>query len=136
MHRRRLLGLVVLLALVPSAPAAAHHVTATITPPAGAVVEDSAFAIAFTGDVSSLPGGAGKVESKIRRGVSVPCAPAESQDSGDYLDGSLVDNAYRLAVRRVADDPGDYRICAWVVDDDGASGPPATATLTVRPAML
>ena len=124
MTRRRLCGLVVLLALVPSAPASAHNVTATITPPAGAVVEDTSFVMRFAGDVSSLPRGAGKVRFKIRRGVSVPCAPTEPQDPGDYLDFNFVDNAFGFETKHAADDPGDYRVCAWVLDDDGASGRP------------
>ena len=117
MNRRRLLGLVVLVALVPSAPASAHNVTATITPHAGAVVEDADFAINFAGDATTLPDGKGELDAKIRPGIAAPCASTASADPGDdvyfypYVKGT-----FSVIGNYKANNPGVYRVCAWVED--------------------
>jgi hypothetical protein len=136
-----LVGLVVVGMLAPAASARAHGVTATITPPPGPVVEDSGFAIVFSGDVTSLGAGGGYIQARIRPAGGPPCAPNQGDDPGDRVDfgGALadsIDGPFRSTGSYVADDPRDYVICAWVLDGLGESGPPSTARVTVRPPAL
>lgn len=135
------IGLVVLTALAASAPARAHNVTATISPPAAAAVEDAGFTITVAGDVSALPNGTGYVDARIRPGTARPCAPTELADPGDAINfgppgSGSVSGAFSLAGTYTADAPGEYRICAWIGDQFLASGPPVSATMTVRPPVL
>jgi hypothetical protein len=138
---RRAIALVVLGAIMPVAQAGAHDVTATIAPPPTAAVEDSAFAIGFAGDVTALRDGDGYVEARIRPGVQAPCAATERQDPGDPVLFSppaygRVSGAFSVVGSYVADEPGEYRICAWIEDEFAASGPPVSTTVTVRPPVL
>jgi hypothetical protein len=139
--RMRLAVMFVLGTIVPAAPAWAHDITATITPPDTAAVEDSEFAIAFAGDVTPLPDGEGYVSARIRSGTRTPCAATEIEDPGDpVLFGLPVSNhvkgVFRLVGRYTADAPGEYLICTWIQDEFAASGPPAAITMTVRPPVL
>ena len=133
----RLIVLVALATVAPASAASGHAVTTTITPPAAAPSEDSAFTIGFTGDVTSLPDGEGYVEARIRPGTRVPCAATERDDPGEaVLFRPILSNrvlgAFSISGSYVADTPGDYLICAWVEDEYGESGPPVAATMTVR----
>jgi hypothetical protein len=129
-------ALVTLGVLAPGAAAEAQALT--ITPPAGVQVEDSRFAIGFAGDVSGLPDGDGFIEARIRRGVRAPCAAHESADPGDALlvVPSSVTGAFTATSSYVADDPGDYTICAWAADLPDGMAAPVSATMTVRAPVL
>jgi hypothetical protein len=120
-----------------AAAASAHAQALTITPPAGVQVEDTRFAIGFAGDASALPDGDGFVEARIRRGTRAPCAAHESADPGDAIvvPGSVT-AAFTAAGSYVADEPGDYTICAWLTDGPDEAAPPASATMTVRAPVL
>jgi hypothetical protein len=128
-------------AFAPVTAAGAHDVSATITPPASAPSEDSEFSIVFTGDATSLPYGTGYLEAKIRRVTNVPCAASDTDDPGDdvatrpSLSGRVA-GAFEVTGTYVADTPGEYLICAWVESNELESGPPASATMTVRPPVL
>jgi hypothetical protein len=133
--------LVVLGAVAPAASASAHVVRAAITPPASAPPADSAFTIGFSGDTTSLPDGEGYVEARIRRGTRTPCAATELEDPGDGISfrpilSNRVIGAFSIAGSYVADTPGDYLVCAWIVNEYSESGPPVAATMTVRPPVL
>ena len=137
----RLVVLVALATVAPSATASAHAIRATITPPAVAPAEDSAFTIQFSGDVTTLPDGEGYVEARIRRGTRTPCAATELEDPGDGVSfrpilSNRVLGAFSISGDYTADAPGDYLICAWVEDEYGVSGPPTSATMSVRPPAL
>ncbi len=139
--RIRLIVILVVATIAPAAPASAHGVTATITPPAVPVVEDSAFPIEFAGDVSSLPYGEGYVEARIRAGVQTPCAATELQDPGAHVlvgppGANHVHGAFSVVGSYEPDEPGEYLICAWIVDGLNESGPPVATTMTVRPPVL
>jgi hypothetical protein len=54
--RMRLAVILVAATILQVAPAGAHGLRATITPPATAAVENSAFVIQVGGDVTMLPG--------------------------------------------------------------------------------
>lgn len=133
-------GLIVALGAMASAsPASAHDVRASITPPPGAAVEDSEFAIQFSGDMSSLRYGEGYLSARIRPGTQTPCATSESADPGDpvSLNGPVrIEGAFNIAGRYTADAPGDFLICVWVLGEGLQSGPPTAATMTVRPPVL
>jgi len=139
--RMRLALFLVMATTVPAAPASGHGVTTTITPPAVAAVEDSPFSIAFAGDVTSLPGGEGYVEARIRSGLRTPCAARELQDPGERVligppGANHVHGAFGVVGSFEADEPGEYLICAWIADRFNESGPPAAATMIVRPPVL
>jgi hypothetical protein len=139
--RMRLAVFLAVATIVPAAPASAHGVTATLTPPAAAAVEDSAFEIGFAGDVTSLPDGEGYVSARIRSATQTPCAATELADPGDSViigppGANRVKAPFSLGGRYTAVAPGEYLICAWIQDEFGESGPPATARMTVRAPVL
>lgn len=121
----------------PAAAARAHEVTATISAPPTAVVEDTAFAVGFAGDMTTLPGGDGFIDARIRPGTQTPCAATDAADPGDRLvigAGRLV-GAFSVTGSYTADEPGTYLICAWITAE-GESGPPTQASVIVRPPVL
>jgi hypothetical protein len=133
----RLAVLVALATVAPASAASAHALRSAITPPAAAPSEDSAFPIAFSGDVTTLPDGEGYVEARIRPGTRTPCAATERDDPGEsVLFRPILSNrvlgAFSISGSFVADTPGDYLICAWVEDEYGESGPPTAAAMSVR----
>lgn len=141
---RRLMSVAIWLATLvvgaatPVATASAHEVTPTISPPATAVVEDAAFAVGFAGDVTTLPDGEGYLSARIRSGTRTPCGATDLADPGDRLvigAGRLV-GAFSVAGSYTADEPGTYLVCAWITSQGNESGPPAAATVIVRPPVL
>ena len=122
----------------PAAAASAHDVTATISVPPTAVVEDTAFAIGFAGDMTTLPDGEGYIDARIRPGTQTPCAATDVADPGARVvigAGRLV-GAFSVAGNYTADEPGTYLVCAWITAQGGESGPPARASVIVRPPVL
>lgn len=126
-------------ALLPAAPASAHSITPTITPPTSPQVEDSGFAIGFSGDVTSLSDGEGELFAKIRPVGGTPCAPTWDSDPGaSILSYESVQGSFSDTATYTAPAPGDYLVCAWLGDGflGSDSGPPASSQVTVRPAIL
>ncbi len=136
--RMRLAVILMLATIAPAAPASAHNVTASIVPPPAVAVEDTEFAIQFSGDMSPLPRGEGYLSARIRPGTQTPCAATELADPGDsvFLRGGSIAGAFSIAGRYTAAAPGQYLICAWVQGELLESGPPTAATMTVRPPVL
>jgi hypothetical protein len=136
--RRRLLILVSVATMLPTAAASAHSVAPTIKPPASPPVEDSGFPIVFTGDTTGLSHDGNTLIANIRRAGGTPCPPTPSSDTGDrVVNSDFSKGPFSIAGTYVAPSAGDYLICAWIEDgifDD--YGPPASATMTVRPAAL
>ena len=123
--------------LMPAAAANAHSITPAITLPASPPVEDSGFAIGFTGDVSSLPNGDGELYARIRPAGGTPCAPTYRTDPGtQLLYFEDVTGSFSNVATYTPPAPGDYLVCAWLEDEPSDTGPPASAVVTVRPAVL
>jgi hypothetical protein len=135
---RRLFAVLVVALLVPAGTASAHAIAPTIAPPTSVPPEDSGFVIGFSGDVTSLSSGNGYLYARIRPTGGVPCAPSPDTDPGDRisLDGGgyrSVSGRFSLNASYVAAAPGDYLVCAWIEDGYEEWGPPASATVSVRP---
>lgn len=135
---QRLTGIVLAALGLPAAAPAARAEALTMVPPAGVQVEDTPFAIQFTGDASGLADGDGSLDAKIRRGTQAPCASHESADSGDAIVTTplLVEGAFVATGTCVADVPGDHTICAWLSHGLDDQAVPVSATMTVRAAVL
>ena len=97
-----------------------------------------AFAIGFAGDVTTLPDGEGYIAARIRPGTQTPCAATDLADPGDgvVIGAGRLLGAFSVAGSYTADEPGTYLVCAWITAQGDESGPPASATVIVRPPVL
>jgi hypothetical protein len=127
-----------LAAILPAATANAHSITPAITLPASPPVEDSGFAIGFTGNTTSLPDGYGYLYARIRPAGGTPCAPTYDTDPGTrLLSIEQVTGNFSNVATYTPPAAADYLVCAWIEDRfTSDSGPPASAVVTVRPAIL
>lgn len=118
--------------------AGAHGVSPSIGVPAAPPPEDSAFGIALSGDVSGLRFGDAYLYVKVRRAGGTPCAPVQRSDPGEsVVRFEDVSDVFTYTASYTAPEPGEYLICAWLEEAiSGDSGPPASAGMTVRAAVL
>lgn len=138
---KRILAFASIATLAPVASAPAHTRTPTIVPPSVTPVEDSAFAVGFTGDATGLKSRYPQLFARIRPSGGTPCAPNARDDPGPHIDGSFgsgVDaiGPFSVSGSYEAPAPGSYLVCAWIEDEYNDFGPPASATVAVRAPML
>lgn len=86
--------------------------------------------------MTSLPDGDAYLFARIRPAGGTSCAPTYGTDPGDgLLYSEYVTGAFSNVATYSAPAPGNYLVCAWL-EDLSDSGPPASAVVSVRPAVL